>query len=82
MEAGSRFGILGCHNEAGLHLLAVFSDWDAVRKWTDQRVTGMVMPAKDVWGLAETDYDGVVLNPGGPSLELSLERIQAIQGLV
>lgn len=56
-------------------LLPLFTDWDAIRKWTSDPVSSLVMPANQAWDFALQQYQGVVINPGGPLLELNRDQL-------
>ena len=64
-QAGSRFSVLLSNDGQGGKVLPLFTDWDALRQWTDEPVSGLVIPAAEAWAFALTDetYTGVVVNP-------------------
>ena len=71
IEAGSRFGVLSA-SSGGKNFLLLFTDWAALRAYTDLQVSGWVLPARDAWSFAldGTTYDGVVINPAHNALPL------------
>ncbi len=71
IEQGSKLGVL-CAESEGRNFLVLFSDWAAIKAYTDLKVSGWVLPARDAWALAlqgET-YDGVVINPAHNALPM------------
>jgi hypothetical protein len=60
-------------------LLALFTDWEAMRSWTNEPVSSMIMPANQAWDFALAHYQGVVINPAGPSLELSRDQVEELR---
>jgi hypothetical protein len=78
IQPGSRIGLRSAERD-GLSFLAVFTDWPAIRKFTDAHVDGLVLPSADVITMGLSDYDGVVLNPAGPYLELTHDELGAIR---
>lgn len=69
-QAGSRFSVLLSSDGHGGQVLPLFTDWDALRQWTDQPVSGLVLPAADAWAFATADntYAGAVVNPATDGL--------------
>ena len=60
-------------------LLPLFTDWEAIRKWTNDPVSSLVTPAKESWDFALAQYEGVVINPGGPQLELNRDQLEVLR---
>ncbi len=79
IQAGSKITMRSVQSEGGDRLLPIFSDWDAIRRWTETPVHGLVVPAAEVWSLALSIHDGAILNPAGPFIVLDRPTIQAIQ---
>lgn len=77
IEQGSTFGILSAEN-AGKNYLVLFTDWKALGQYTDQDVSGLILPGKDVWSFAlQGDaYDGVVINPAHNALPLERPMLE------
>ena len=69
-QAGSHFSVLLSGDGQGGKVLPLFTDWDALRQWTDQPVSGLVMPAAEAWAFAKADntYAGAVVNPATDGL--------------
>jgi hypothetical protein len=69
-QAGSRFSVLLSNDGQGGKVLPLFTDWDALRQWTDQPVSGLIMPAAEAWAfaLADNTYAGAVVNPATDGL--------------
>jgi hypothetical protein len=76
IEQGSRIKILSCVDSAGAQHLPLFTDWAALRTWTEQPVSTLVVPAAEAWEsvLSRSEYAGAVLNPGGGEHALPLNR--------
>jgi type III secretion system (T3SS) SseB-like protein len=73
LPAGARFDLLMAGKQ-GKNYLLLFTDWDAIRAYTKEDVTAIVLPAKDAWSffsstLAAT-YEGIVINPAHNALPL------------
>ena len=77
LEKGSLISFLTCQSPEGNDLLPVFTDWEHVRKWTDENISGMIMPAQELWAfvLHDDTYDGIVINPSNHCVELNREQI-------
>jgi hypothetical protein len=78
-QKGSRVKVLGIMDTSNRPLLPLFTDWDAIRKWTNEPVSSMVMPAGQAWEFALAQYQGVVINPGGPLLELNRDQLEDLR---
>ncbi len=78
-EKGSLIKMLEVVNSSDHRLLPLFTDWDAIRKWTDESVSSMVMPAEQAWEFALAQYRGVVINPAGPMLELNRDQLEDLR---
>jgi hypothetical protein len=73
LPAGARFDLLMAGKQ-GKNYLLLFTDWDAIRAYTKEDVTAIVLPAKDAWSffsstLAATN-EGIVINPAHNALPL------------
>lgn len=75
IKKGSTIGILELEGPDGQRTLPLFSDWDAIRKYTQDNVSTMVMPAKQAWSFAAEKYGAAVINPGGPMLPLNRDQV-------
>ena len=76
LQAGSRFGVLTCDDGEGGLVLPVFTDWEAVRSWTDRPVSALVMPAGEAWQFAQAgSYAGVIVNPANQGIFLAAEVV-------
>jgi len=60
--------------------LAVFTDWEEIRRYTNKNVSTLVMPGKDLCSfvLKQGVNDGVVINVAGRPLGLSKEHLEFI----
>ncbi|MCG8405817.1 MAG: SseB family protein [Phycisphaerales bacterium] len=75
MEKGSRIKILEVEGPNGERVLPLFTDWDEIRKFTDQQVSTLVMPASQAWSFALQNYGAAVVNPGGKALPLDRAQV-------
>ena len=76
IQAGSQFGVLTTDDGQGGQVLPLFTDWDAIRSWTTQPVSTLVMPAADAWQFALAGaYTGVVVNPANQGIFLAREAV-------
>ena len=77
IEKGSTFGVLSAES-AGKNYLVLFTDWKALGQYTDQKVSGWILPSKDVWSFAlqGSTYDGVVINPAHNALPLERPMLE------
>ena len=84
IEQGSRIKILSCADSAGAQHLPLFTDWAAIRAWTDHQVSTLALPAAQAWDtvLSRAEYAGAVVNPGagGHTLPLTRETITHLRG--
>lgn len=81
-QVGSHFSVLLAGDGHDGKLLPLFSDWEALRQWTDQPVSGLLMPADEAWvfALADDTYTGVVLNPATDGLTFSRTALAQLAG--
>ena len=75
-KKGSRIKTLMCMRPDGKGALALFTDWDEIRKFTGEQVSGMVMPAEQAWSFSLAGPGGAVVNPGGAALPLDEKQLQ------
>ncbi|WKE66659.1 SseB family protein [Gallaecimonas kandeliae] len=77
IEKGSTFGVLSAES-AGKNYLVLFTDWKALGQYTDQKVSGWILPSRDVWSFAlqGNTYDGVVINPAHNALPLERPMLE------
>jgi hypothetical protein len=61
---GDRFGVIEVLDESDARLLALFTDQDELRRFTDKANSTLVMPAGDAMAFVlEHHYTGMVVNP-------------------
>lgn len=74
---GSKFGVLSAGKD-GKNYLVLFTDWQALRAYTQGQVSGWVLPAKDAWqfALQGSAYDGIVINPAHNALPLTRPMVE------
>ena len=77
IEKGSQFGLL-CAKKDGKNYLLLFTDWNAIKAYTDLNVTAMVLPAKDAWSFAleGNTYQGIVINPAHNAVPLERPMLE------
>lgn len=77
IEEGSTFSVMSAEN-AGKQFLVLFTDWRALGQYTEQKVSGWVLPSIDAWSFAlQSDtYDGLVINPAHNALPLERPMIE------
>ena len=80
-QEGSVIKMLSCTDAAGAVYLPLFTDWAAIRAWTDGDVATLVMPAVEAWDfvLSQAHYSGAVVNPGEAGLPLSRQQIEYLR---
>lgn len=79
VKKGSTIKFLNCFDNENNCFLAIFTDWNEIRKWTEEDVSGFIMPAKDAWDFVSNQsevYSGIVINPGSIGWTLQQENIQ------
>jgi len=80
INKGSMLNVLQCTDSNDRPWLPLFTDWDAIRKWTNNTsVSTLVMPSDQAWDFALSQYQGVVINPAGPSLKLSRDQLEDLR---
>ena len=58
-------------------IMPLFTDWDAIKNYTDEPVSTLVLPAADAWQWALNDnFHGIIINPSRNDLFLNKEQIQ------
>ncbi|AJQ94829.1 SseB family protein [Gynuella sunshinyii] len=77
IEQGSTFGVLSAEND-GKNYLVLFTDWQALGAYTDQQVSGWILPGQQAWSFAlqGDTYDGVVINPAHNALPLERPTLE------
>jgi SseB protein N-terminal domain len=75
IQAGSQIGVLEAVGPDGKRSLPLFTDWDAIAKYTNRPVSAVAMPAHQAWGFATEKYDAAIVNPGGPALPLDRDQV-------
>jgi hypothetical protein len=77
IQKGSTFGVLSAGKD-GKNYLVLFTDWKALQLYTNQKVSGRVLPSKDAWAFAlqGKTYDGVVINPAHNALPLERPMLE------
>jgi hypothetical protein len=81
MAKGSTLMFFACADRKGADHLPLFTDWPAIRAWTEQTVSTLVMPAAEAWDfvLSQSHYAGVFINPGSQRLQLNRDFIQCLK---
>jgi hypothetical protein len=78
ISKNSLIGILEVEDADGGRCLPLFSDWDAIRKFTNDSVSTLVMPAAQAWPFVAQNYGAAVVNPGGVALPLNCEQVDEL----
>jgi len=82
LEKGSVIKVITASDSDDNPLLPLFTDWDAIKLWTQDPVQTLVMPARDAWAFALNGYTGVIINPAGPCLPLNRPQIEELHRCV
>ena len=79
----SKFNIVVISSPEGKPFIPLFTDWNAIKKWSDQNVQTLVLPAKEAWNfvLNRTEIEGAVINPGYVSLPLDRKYLESLKTL-
>jgi hypothetical protein len=72
-KPGTVLKLLSCTDPEKNNYLAVFTDWEEIKKFTNVPVNTLVMPGKDLWAFALKDnlYKGIIINPSGIPIRLN-----------
>lgn len=75
---GSEIQVLIAETDDGVAFLPLFTDWQAIGDYTDEKVNAIVMPAAEAWAFALHDevYQGAVINPAGDALPLGRPMLE------
>jgi len=76
--------VLVCTDENDAEFLPLFTDEAALKAWTTEAVSGMVLTAPEAWDfiLSQPDCAGGVVNPGDAGLPLSREMITLLKKMI
>ncbi|MCB9849806.1 MAG: SseB family protein [Phycisphaerales bacterium] len=80
IEKGSRIKVFEVEWENGQSALPLFTDWDEIRRFTDQPVSTLVMPAHQVLPFAASRYPAIVIYAGGMTLPMLRDEIAQLAG--
>lgn len=73
LPAGARFDLV-LAGKQGKNYLVLFTDWEAIRAYTKEDVTAIVLPAREAWSFFSTTLaatcEGIVINPAHNALPL------------
>ncbi len=73
---GTQFDVLAAGKDGKSYLL-LFTDWAQLRMYTNNKVTGWVLPASEAWAFGlQKGFDGIVINPAHNALPLRREMLQ------
>ena len=79
-KKGVMIKVLTCSDRQERLLLPVFTDWKEMTAFQREKMATFVMPSHQLWSFALSDaYEGIVINPAGRPLFLSLEQIRKLQ---
>lgn len=82
-EGGETVQLLACTNEEGAEYLPLFTDAEALKEWTDEPVSAMVLEAAEVWEfiLSQPECSGGVINPGAASFQLTRRLVEFLHAM-
>jgi hypothetical protein len=76
LSKGTRFGVLAAGKDGKSYLL-LFTDWAQLRMYSNNKITGWVLPASDAWAFGlQKGFDGIVINPAHNALPLQRDMLQ------
>ena len=85
---GAKTSVILFSDKEGNMFLPIFTDWIELYKyenihkndWGTSKVTGLVLPAKEVWDLAlnVANYHGVAINPAGDPVQLERAHLKSL----
>lgn len=78
IKKNSLIKIISASDDQGNTFFPLFTDWKEIQSYIKTPVNSWILPAKDAWYMAikGQEYHGVVINPGGNTLPLSMEQVQ------
>lgn len=76
--------VLVCTDENDAEFLPLFTDEAALKAWTDEKVSGMVLTAPEAWDfiLSQPECSGGVINPGDKALPLSRDMVTLLKKMI
>lgn len=76
--------VLVCTDEKGDEYLPLFTDESALKTWTAEKVSAMVLTAPEAWDfiLSQPECSGGVINPGGVALPLNREMVTLLKKMI
>lgn len=76
--------VLVCTDENNDEFLPLFTDEGALKSWTAEKVSAMVLTAPEAWEfiLSQPECAGGVINPGGASLPLNREMVGLLKKMI
>ncbi|MEI8234073.1 MAG: SseB family protein [Verrucomicrobiota bacterium] len=76
--------VLVCTDENDAEYLPLFTDEAALKAWTQEAVSAMVLTAPEAWDfiLSQPECAGGVINPGAAALPLNREMVGMLQKMI
>jgi len=76
--------VLVCTDETDAEYLPLFTDEAALKAWTQEAVSAMVLTAPEAWNfiLSQPECAGGVINPGASALPLNREMVAVLQKMI
>ena len=76
--------VLVCIDEKDMEFLPLFTDEAALKAWTGEKVSAMVLTAPEAWDfiLSQPECSGGVVNPGGAGLPLNREMVALLKKMI
>jgi len=76
--------VLVCTDEKGDEYLPLFTDEAALKGWTEESVSAMVLTGPEAWDfiLSQPECSGGVINPGGAALPLNREMVTLLKKMI
>lgn len=76
--------VLVCSDESGAEFLPLFTDEAALKAWTREKVSAMVLTAPEAWEfiLEQPSCAGGVINPGDRALPLNREMVGILKKMI
>ena len=76
--------VLVCTDESGAEYLPLFTDEAALKAWTEDEVSAMVLTGPEAWDfiLSQPECSGGVINPGDASLPLNRDMVTLLKKMI
>ncbi len=83
-SADESVNVLVCTDDKGQEYLPLFTDEAALKTWTQEPVSAMVLTAPEAWEfiLTQPECAGAVINPGSKALPLNREMVAILKKMI